>query len=107
MNLEQFNEIITTKVMTTEMETLSVRQLAILTNICVAETPRTVRGLAETLNIPKPSVTRGMDRLSEMGMAARRKDPADGRSILLVPTTKGIRQVSGLFADSDERRRAA
>jgi DNA-binding MarR family transcriptional regulator len=45
--------------------------------------------LAGTLNISKPAVTRGVDRLEELDLALRRGDPEDRRSVLIMPTDSG------------------
>lgn len=68
---------------------LSARQMAILTTIYLVQKPHTVRGLAETLNIAKPAVTRAIDRLSELGLVRRKPDPDDRRSVLVQRTVKG------------------
>jgi DNA-binding transcriptional ArsR family regulator len=51
--------------------------------------PHTVRELALRLNVPKPSITRGIDRLVELGLARRAPDPRDRRSVLVQQTRKG------------------
>lgn len=66
---------------------LSVRQLVVLAQ--VRHYNGTVRGLAVTLCVPKPSITRAVDRLSEYGLAARKADPADRRSVFVVATSRG------------------
>src|ERR1700722_12709898 len=68
---------------------LSARQLAILLICCMDDPPHTVRGLAGTLNISKPAVTRNVDRLEELDLAWRRGDPRDRRSVLMLPTDSG------------------
>jgi DNA-binding MarR family transcriptional regulator len=68
---------------------LSARQLAVLLICRLDDPPHTVRGLAETLNIAKPTITRAADRLEELGLAERRGDPRDRRSVLIVPTASG------------------
>jgi DNA-binding MarR family transcriptional regulator len=68
---------------------LTSRQLVILLEC--REKPCTVRGLAETLNVPKPAITRSLNRVEELGLVARRDDPDDRRSILVGLTPKGSR----------------
>jgi DNA-binding MarR family transcriptional regulator len=68
---------------------LTSRQLVILLEC--REKPCTVRGLAETLNVPKPAITRALNRVEELGLVARRDDPDDRRSILVGLTPKGSR----------------
>lgn len=68
---------------------LSARQMAVLTSVYLSASPHTVRGLAETLNVAKPAVTRAIDRLSELGLVRRKPDPDDRRSVLIQRTVKG------------------
>ena len=42
---------------------LSARQMALLLTVYLTPPPHTVRGLAATLNISKPAITRALDRL--------------------------------------------
>ncbi|TAN66701.1 MAG: MarR family transcriptional regulator, partial [Magnetospirillum sp.] len=51
--------------------------------------PHTVRGLAATLNISKPAITRALDRLTEFGLVKRKVDDQDRRSVLIQRTVKG------------------
>ncbi len=68
---------------------LSGRQLAILLSVYLTPPPHTVRGMAAALKISKPAVTRAVDRLSELGFVKRKKDPDDGRNVLVQRTVKG------------------
>jgi len=69
---------------------LSARQFAVMMLISDLERgPHTVRKLALRLNAPKPSITRGIDRLVELGLARRAPDPRDRRSVLVQQTRKG------------------
>jgi DNA-binding MarR family transcriptional regulator len=68
---------------------LSARQMAVLMTIYIGAPPHTVRGLADSLNIAKPAVTRAVDRLSELGLVRRKPDDQDRRSVLLQRTVKG------------------
>ncbi len=68
---------------------LSARQMALMLTVYVTPPPHTVRGLAVTLNISKPAVTRALDRLSEFGLIKRKVDEADRRSVLVQRTVKG------------------
>ncbi|NQV48067.1 MAG: MarR family transcriptional regulator [Rhodospirillaceae bacterium] len=79
---------------------LSARQMALLLTVYLTESPHTVRGLAETLKISKPAVTRALDRLSEFGMVRRKPDETDRRSVLIQRTVKGsvfLREFSELI----------
>ncbi|WP_455011042.1 MarR family transcriptional regulator [Pacificispira spongiicola] len=68
---------------------LSARQMAVLTTVYLSQSPHTVRGLSEALNVAKPAVTRALDRLSELGLVRRKPDPDDRRSVLIQRTVKG------------------
>lgn len=68
---------------------LSARQMALLLTVYITPPPHTVRGLAETLKVSKPAVTRAVDRLSDHGLVKRKTDEADRRSVLIQRTVKG------------------
>lgn len=68
---------------------LSARQLAVVLTVYLTPPPHTVRGLAALLKISKPAVTRALDRLGMLGLARRRRDTADRRSVLVQRTVKG------------------
>ncbi|AWJ90704.1 MarR family transcriptional regulator [Azospirillum baldaniorum] len=68
---------------------LSARQMAIMLQVYLTDPPHTVRGLAATLNISKPAVTRALDRLSLLGFIKRKRDVEDKRSVLVQRTVKG------------------
>ncbi len=46
-------------------------------------------GLAATLNVGKPAITRALDTLSRLGFVQRRRDPKDGRNVFVERTEKG------------------
>jgi DNA-binding MarR family transcriptional regulator len=68
---------------------LSARQMAIMLQVYLVEPPHTVRGLASTLRISKPAVTRALDRLSVLGLLKRKRDTEDKRNVLLQRTVRG------------------
>ncbi|MFC7333798.1 MarR family transcriptional regulator [Rhodocista pekingensis] len=68
---------------------LSARQLALLLTVYLTPPPHTVRGLAATLNVSKPSVTRALDRLGRLGYVKRKRDQDDRRNVLVQRTVKG------------------
>ena len=68
---------------------LSMRQMALLLTVYTTPPPHTVRGLAKTLNISKPAVTRALDRLCGIDLARRKRDDADRRNVLIQRTVKG------------------
>ena len=50
---------------------LTMRQLAVLLEIYLVPPPHTVRGLAATLNVTKPVITRALDTMGAMGLVDR------------------------------------
>jgi DNA-binding MarR family transcriptional regulator len=68
---------------------LSARQMALLLTVYLTPPAHTVRGLALTLNVSKPAITRALDRLSELGLIKRKVDETDRRSVLVQRTVKG------------------
>lgn len=68
---------------------LTARQLAVLLTVYIESPPHTVRGLAATLNVSKPAITRALDRLGEYGFVRRKADENDRRSVLVQRTVKG------------------
>ncbi|MGB0672088.1 MAG: MarR family transcriptional regulator [Rhodospirillales bacterium] len=68
---------------------LSARQMALLLTVYLSPPPHTVRGLADTLNVSKPAITRALDRLSELELIRRKPDENDRRSVLIQRTVKG------------------
>lgn len=92
---------------------LSARQLAVVLTCYLQEGPHTVRGLAATLNVSKPAITRALDRLGELDLARRKVDPADRRSVLVQRTLKGtaflrnLRNIMGAAAANAAKAEAA
>ncbi len=68
---------------------LTARQMAILLVIYRDQAPATVRGLAQTLNLQKPAVTRALDRLCQLGLVRRKIDEHDRRNVLIQRTVTG------------------
>lgn len=68
---------------------LTNRQTAILMLVCWSPGQHTVRGLASSLNVGKPIITRAVNTLSGLGLVRRRRDPHDGRNVFIVGTAKG------------------
>jgi DNA-binding MarR family transcriptional regulator len=68
---------------------LSARQMALLLTVYLTPPPHTVRGLAESLNVSKPAITRALDRLGQMELLRRKVDDTDRRSVLVQRTVKG------------------
>jgi DNA-binding MarR family transcriptional regulator len=68
---------------------LSTRQMAILLTIYLDPPPHTVRGLARSLNVTKPVITRALDTMGAMDLVSRHRDEADRRNVLVRRTVKG------------------
>jgi len=68
---------------------LTQRQFAILLTVYLQPPPHTVRGLAATIDVSKPAITRALDRLEELGFAQRRIDETDRRNVLVQRTVRG------------------
>lgn len=68
---------------------LSSRQISVLMTVYMDDGPHTVRGLAATLRISKPAITRALDRLCQKGLLIRKTDDKDRRSVLIQKTAKG------------------
>ena len=88
---------------------LSARQLGVFLTVYLGEGPHTVRGLAASLNVSKPAITRALDRLEEFKLARRKTDPKDRRSVLVQRTDRGaalLREIAVTMteaADPQER----
>ncbi len=72
-----------------EKPDLSTRQFALLLTVYLTPPPHTVRGLAETLNISKPAITRALDKLGQLQYLKRKIDESDRRNVLVQRTVKG------------------
>ncbi len=68
---------------------LTMRQTAILMTVYLDPPPHTVRGLAATLGVTKPVITRALDTMGAMGLLSRHRDEADRRSVLVRRTVGG------------------
>jgi len=68
---------------------LTLRQMAILLHIYLVPPPHTVRGLAATLGVTKPVITRALDTMGEMGLVDRVRDAADRRNVIIKRTVGG------------------
>ena len=82
---------------------LSARQLGVFLTVYLGEGPHTVRGLAASLNVSKPAITRALDRLGELDFARRKTDPQDRRSVLVQRTVKGaalLREMRSIMAEA-------
>ena len=68
---------------------LTLRQMAILLQIYLVPPPHTVRGLAATLNVTKPVITRALDSMGRMGLVDRIRDERDRRNVIIKRTVAG------------------
>ncbi len=68
---------------------LSLRQLAILLQVYLVAPPHTVRGLATTLDVTRPVISRALDTMSKMGLLERVRDTRDRRDIMVKRTVLG------------------
>nr|WP_210341720.1 MarR family winged helix-turn-helix transcriptional regulator [Rhizobium setariae] len=68
---------------------LTLRQVAILLHIYLVPPPHTVRGLAATLNVSKPVITRALDTMGAMGLVDRVRDERDRRNVIIKRTVVG------------------
>ncbi|WP_064681516.1 MarR family transcriptional regulator [Rhizobium bangladeshense] len=68
---------------------LTLRQMAILLHVYLVPPPHTVRGLAATLGVTKPVITRALDTMGEMGLVDRVRDDADRRNVIIKRTVGG------------------
>jgi DNA-binding MarR family transcriptional regulator len=85
----------------------SARQLAVfLKSHLEPGVDHTVRGLAAELKISKPAITRAVDKLEELSLARREKDPADARSVIIRGTSAGqayLRKLTGFLNDAHKK----
>ncbi len=75
---------------------LTARQLAVLMTVYLGPPPHTVRGLAASLAVGKPAISRALDTLTRYGLVRRRRDEADGRNVFVERTAKGQDYLSSL-----------
>jgi DNA-binding MarR family transcriptional regulator len=68
---------------------LTNRQMALLLLVYLTPGPHTVRGLAQSLGVSKPVVTRALNTLGALGYLRRERDEADRRNIFIAPTDTG------------------
>ena len=68
---------------------LTARQLTVLLTVYLEKPPHTVRGLAKTLNVTKPVITRALDTMGKAGLVSRKRDTADRRNVIIQRTVEG------------------
>jgi len=77
---------------------LTTRQTAILALVVAAPGEETVKRMAAALDVHKPAVTRGLDRLEELGLAKRSTSTTDRRVCLARPTAEGVAWITAAAA---------
>jgi DNA-binding MarR family transcriptional regulator len=68
---------------------LTNRQMALLMLVYLTPGPHTVRGIAASLGVSKPVVTRALNTLGSLGYLRRERDQDDRRNIFVVRTKDG------------------
>ena len=68
---------------------LTLRQLSILLHVYLVPPPHTVRGLAATLGVTKPVITRALDTMGTMALIDRTRDERDRRNVIIKRTLAG------------------
>lgn len=68
---------------------LSARQFGVFLTCYLESDAQTVRGLAASLDVSKPVISRALDRLADFDLVRRKADPADRRSVLVQRTPTG------------------
>lgn len=68
---------------------LTNRQMALLLLVYLHPGPHTVRGLASSLAVSKPVITRALNRLGGLGYLRRQRDESDKRNIYVARTAEG------------------
>lgn len=68
---------------------LTSRQLGVFLTCYLDSEAQTVRGLASTLDVSKPVISRALDRLAGFDLVRRKVDPNDRRSIFVLTTHAG------------------
>jgi len=74
---------------------LTNRQMALLMVVYLTPGPHTVRGLAKTLGVSKPVVTRALNTLGALGYLRRERDQDDRRNVFVVRTSNGADFLEG------------
>ena len=88
---------------------LTSHQLGVYLTCYLRDEGQTVRGLAAELDVSKSVITRALDRLSQLGLAQRKPDPSDRRSVLVERTASGralIGELEGVAFETLSRKAA-
>ena len=82
---------------------LSARQFGVFLTCYLENDSQTVRGLAATLDVSKPVISRALDRLADFDLVRRKADPTDRRSVLVQRTPAGtsyLKDIRGILRDA-------
>ena len=82
---------------------LSARQFGVFLTCYLETDAQTVRGLAATLDVSKPVISRALDRLADFDLVRRKADPTDRRSVLVQRTPAGtayLKDIRGILRDA-------
>ena len=74
---------------------LTNRQMALLMIVYLTPGPHTVRGLAQTLGVSKPVITRALNSLGALGYLRRVRDETDRRNVFVAKTSTGQEFLEG------------
>ena len=74
---------------------LTNRQMALMMLVYLTPGPHTVRGLANTLGVSKPVITRALNTLGSLGYLRRVRDEADRRNVFVAKTSTGQEFLEG------------
>lgn len=78
---------------------LTMRQVTILLTIYLDPPPHTVRGLAATLGVTKPVITRALDTMGALKLVSRHRDERDKRNVLVKRTVEGALYIERIGDD--------
>lgn len=70
---------------------LTYRQMAVMMLVAWQGPQHTVRGLAKTLGVQKPVITRALNTLGGLGFIRRVRDDADRRNVWIIPQPDGVK----------------
>ena len=84
-------------------EDMTMRQAAVLMYAARSKHPPTVRGMAAEFRVPKPSITRAIDKLELLAYARRIPDPTDHRSVLVIATSDGFDMAEAMLGEPIRR----
>ena len=82
---------------------LSARQFGVFLTCYLESDAQTVRGLASSLDVSKPVISRALDRLADFDLVRRKADPDDRRSVLVQRTPAGnafLKDIRGILRDA-------